>query len=73
MKCPYCNNEMQIGYVQCRDGIYWTPKKQLVAAFSAFAKGSTCLDNSNPSGLTTAKAYNCVDCKKVIIDYSPIK
>ena len=27
MKCPYCNKEMESGYVQCRDGLHWTPKK----------------------------------------------
>lgn len=27
MKCPYCNDEMNQGYIQCRDGLYWTPKK----------------------------------------------
>ena len=40
MKCPYCNLEMEKGFVQCRDGVYWTPKKQWVSALSSMAKGT---------------------------------
>ena len=43
MKCPYCEKEMTLGYIQCRDGVYWTLKKQLVASLSSLGKGSTCL------------------------------
>ena len=32
-------------YIQCRDGVYWTLKKQLVASLSSLGKGSTCLSN----------------------------
>lgn len=68
MKCPYCGKEMELGYIQCRDGIHWTPKKQLVAALSAFGKNSIFLENGAGSG--AVYAYHCGDCKKVIIDYS---
>ena len=68
MKCPYCNKEMELGYIQCRDGIFWTPKKQLVAALSCFGRNSVSLDNGN--GKTTVYAYKCSGCKKVVIDYS---
>lgn len=47
MKCPYCNNEMQKGYVQCRDGLYWTPKKQSVSALAALAKGAVPIGNDD--------------------------
>ena len=30
MKCPYCNESMVKGYIQCRDGVDWTEKKQFV-------------------------------------------
>lgn len=32
MKCPYCNEEMKTGYIQCRDGVYWSEKKRMVSA-----------------------------------------
>ena len=75
MKCPYCNNEMQLGYIQCRDGVYWTPKKQFIAALSSLAKGSTSLangaaDNSISDPSKTVYAFKCENCKKVIIDYN---
>lgn len=64
MKCPYCNKEMESGFIQCRDGVTWTPKKQLVAALSFLGKGSLHLASN------TVCAYKCGECKKVIIDYS---
>lgn len=70
MKCPYCGNEMELGYIQCRDGVTWTPKQQLVAALSFLGKGSVSLANGAADNSRTVYAYNCKDCKKVIIDYS---
>jgi len=71
MNCPYCSNEMQQGYVQCRDDVAWTPKRQPVAAFSNWGKGAIELGNDDdcirPS--SSAIAYNCPSCKVVIIPY----
>ena len=69
MKCPYCEKEMEKGYIQCRDGVHWTPKKQLVAALSEFGKDSISLENGAGRNNTVIYAYKCGDCKKVIIDY----
>lgn len=30
MKCPYCGEEMQLGCIQCRDGVYWSEKNELL-------------------------------------------
>ena len=70
MKCPYCNKEMESGYVQCRDGLHWTPKKQKVAALSGMGKGAVLIGNEE--GLVpniTAVAYHCEECKFVLIPY----
>ena len=70
MRCPYCNNEMQNGFVQCRDGVYWTPDKQWMSTFVPMAKGSVPIgtdDKWMPNG--KAVAYHCVQCKMVIIPY----
>lgn len=65
MKCPYCNNEMSKGYIQCRDGVTWTPKKQWVAALSSLGAGAVNLGyNADLSGNSTAEAYHCDKCKK---------
>ena len=68
MKCPFCDAEMELGYIQCRDGVTWTPKKQLIAALSAFGKDSIPLQNG--SSYNSVHAYKCGMCRKVIIDYS---
>lgn len=70
MKCPYCNNEMQKGYVQCRDGLYWTPKKQWVSALASLAIGAVPIGNDDMIKRNQqAVAYNCTNCKNVIISY----
>ena len=70
MKCPYCNKEMELGYIQSRDGVTWTPKKRLIPAFSILRKGSVSLANGAADYSGCVYAYKCGECKKVIIDYS---
>ena len=70
MKCPYCNEEMELGYIQCRDGVTWTPKRQLVAALSGLGRGSVSLANGAAENSRIIYAYKCGECKKVVIDYS---
>lgn len=70
MKCPYCGKEMELGFIQCRDGVTWTEKKQLVAALSFYGKGRTSLANGAADNSRAVYAYKCESCKKVIINYS---
>ena len=70
MICPYCGKEMKLGYIQCRDGVIWTLKKQLVASLSFLGKESTPLDNGAANHSAVVYAFKCDDCKKVIINYS---
>lgn len=70
MLCPYCNKEMERGYVQCRDGLHWTPKKQKVAALSGLGKGAVLIGDEEafiPN--TVAVAYHCETCKYIAIPY----
>ena len=69
MKCPYCEKEMELGYIQCRDGVHWSAKKMFVAALSAFGKDSFPLINGAGINDTAVYAYKCSECKKIIIDY----
>ncbi len=70
-KCPYCSNELDLGYIQCRDNIAWIKKKQPIAALSSFSNSSIILASGGGvfSGVAV-KAYCCPQCKKIIIDYS---
>lgn len=70
MKCPYCNEEMEIGYIQCRDGVYWSEKKRNIVALPP-VRGKridlrAIVEGSYQSYTT---AYNCPKCKKILIDY----
>ena len=67
MKCPYCGEEMVLGYIQCRDGLFWTSKKQLVAALSGLGRGRVRLANHTSN--TTVCAFHCAKCKRIVIDY----
>ncbi|WP_442873781.1 PF20097 family protein [Dysosmobacter sp.] len=64
MKCPYCNKEMESGYIQCRDGINWTPKKQLVAALSFLGKDRVSLANGENGDWSAAITFMCTACRK---------
>ena len=70
MKCPYCNTEMELGYIQCRDGVSWNNKKSKIATFASSNLNAISLasDHGIFSG-SSAVAYNCRKCKKIMIDY----
>ena len=71
IKCPYCNEEMEPGYIQCRDSIFWNTKKRLIAALPPIGGTSINLASEESgvfSGFAT-RAYNCTKCKKIIVDY----
>ena len=70
MNCPYCQKEMLPGYIQCRDGLTWTPRRQPVAALSFLGRGSVPLSNGAAANGRTVYAYRCESCQKIIIDCS---
>lgn len=71
MKCPYCGEEMELGYIQCRDGVYWRKKKGLIAAVPPLGSASIALaTDGGPFSGAAAEAYRCAGCEKIIIDCS---
>lgn len=71
MKCPYCNEEMKKGYIQCRDGAYWSEEKRAVAALPPMhGKAVDLRTISEGNYKAYATAYNCLKCKKIVIDYN---
>lgn len=73
MNCPCCGNEMEPGYIQCRDGVYWSRKRRAVPALPPLKHNSIRLgtpDEINPfAGGYAVEVYCCPDCKKMVIDY----
>ena len=72
MVCPYCGKEMEKGFIQFRDGVWWSEKKRPVSALHIFGGNMVELTKSLP-GMTgdrrAADAYLCRDCRKVVVDY----
>ena len=63
MKCPYCEKEMEQGFIQSPHEISWKKgDKRPLFGRAQFHEGSV-----KGSAVT---AFLCRDCQKVIIDYS---
>lgn len=68
--CPYCSEEMALGYIQCRDGVTWTKKQIPIAAFSSLSRSAVILaSGGGPFSGAAAEAYNCEKCKIILIEY----
>lgn len=59
---PYCNKEMEKGYIQSKHGLGWNRKKRVLAVSSGWFADQPLEYES--------VAYRCGDCKKIIIDYN---
>lgn len=67
MRCPYCDGEMRIGYVQSpRHSIFWAEEKH------SFLVMPTKKDVRLSEGIFSVPAvesYCCKDCRKIIIGF----
>ena len=71
MNCPYCQKPMESGFIQCRDGVFWTAKERPVAALPLMGGPRIDLSDgeSGPFRGRKAPAFCCKDCKKILLDY----
>lgn len=62
---------LRLGYIQNRDGVYWTEKKRKVAALLAGGGNTIQLGDltSTPFCMGETEAWNCQACKTIIIPY----
>ena len=69
--CNECNSEMESGYVQSRDGVYWDSKVRRVAVLAGINSSAIKLsgDAEGVFSGSAAKAYLCEKCRKVVIYY----
>ena len=71
MNCPYCDNEMEEGFIQSPHEISWKRgTKRPLFGRAAFHEGSIVLSGLSYMKGYAVKAFLCSVCKKVIIDYS---
>lgn len=65
MKCPYCNQEMENGFVQSARDIFWGEKKHKLFFTPNEKEVKLAIGGLNGCIIN---AYYCRDCKKIIID-----
>ena len=58
MKCPYCNKEMEKGYIQSKHGLGWNRKKRVLAVILGAVM------------TMSLAACGSSDAGKIIIDYN---
>lgn len=66
MRCPCCNNDMELGIIRGgRDSIKWIPKnKDKGMLLAPFVKGVIILDWLD----SKVEGYYCSECSKITID-----
>jgi hypothetical protein len=68
MKCPFCGDEMEAGFVQSNgSALIWTNKKHRFSILADSSKGEIQLDHVFNSASITASI--CRKCKKIIAEY----
>ena len=71
MKCPYCGNEMEQGFIQSPQEISWKKgDKRPLLGRAQFHEGSVILSGLSFMKGSAVTAFFFFFCKKVIIDYS---
>lgn len=71
MKCPYCNHEMEKGLIHSPHELNWIKgEKRKLLAQSFLREDSIVLSEFSMMRGSACLAYNCRNCKKIIIDYA---
>ncbi len=67
MKCPFCNNEMEQGFLQGMQRVAWVKKRHKISLLPK--QGEIILENHAFSDFIFS-AQICKECKKIVVDYS---
>jgi len=70
MKCPYCENEMEQGFIQSGREAFWTRKKRKWLGMANPDDGDIVIAPLDYFFYSFAESYLCRRCRKVIYDYS---
>lgn len=69
MNCPFCGEDMKIGYIADSGDITWTPRGKKQHSIINLPKSyEVCLVKTNYFGKTKLKTYRCSQCKILLID-----
>ena len=69
MKCPYCEAEMEQGFIQSSRGLIWSKSKKTLF-FLADDDDIDLTSSLNFLSGSRAVAYLCRRCKKITIEYN---
>lgn len=67
MKCPFCNQEMEVGFLESSHKFYFTSKAHYILTLPHLRDGDVELSGSF---FPRHEAFICRSCKKIIIDYA---
>ncbi|NMA84008.1 MAG: hypothetical protein GX962_09120 [Epulopiscium sp.] len=67
MKCPFCNNEMEQGFLQGMRRVAWVKNQHKVSLLPK--QGEILLENNTFRDFVFS-AWICKKCKKIVVDYS---
>jgi len=70
MTCPYCETEMEHGYIQSCRGIFWSSTKRTFFFAARKKNGDAVIAPYDPFIGSTAEAYLCRRCRKIIADWN---
>ena len=71
MKCPYCGNEMKKGLIHSPRELNWIEgERRKLFSRALFHKNSVILSELSMLKGSACVAYNCIGCKKIVIDYA---
>lgn len=70
MNCPYCNQEMRLGYIEAQNLLSWTPKEEKSIGLTLWARSLNSIKLAGFPFIRAASvdAYYCSNCQKIIID-----
>ena len=67
MKCGYCDNEMELGYIQSPRNIFWSKKRRKMFFINNQSQGDISITQESWNG-GIKEAYHCKKCRKIIIN-----
>lgn len=70
MKCPYCDQEMEVGVIQSGGELSWYPGlKRRLFGRAQFHRGAVELSGLSFVHGSAVMAHLCRECQKIVIDY----
>ena len=67
MRCPFCDGEMEKGFLQSGSMMVWVKKKHY---WSLYPKGDEILVDKNYLTGCAVPAWICKKCKKIMLEYA---